>query len=645
MKNPIQRNMCELYRILAVPFVALLSVSSGCQVRLSNAGLESSETSRTGLDVMDTAVLYPPPGGNEVHAWPRFLFRRERQEYSSIKQDFARDQAILGDLSSRGFWPKVFSDKYNLMPKPVFDQIIETGQGRPPELKGAGINYILKALSSPSDRRGQQATEYDLSVNMAEADRWRVASFRFDPCPYSVVHGLPAREDDDAGANKQTTALSNRARLCQPEFRLVVQPFLGKKDYESQIGATLPFIGALGSMGGNPTGVPVNSIPGRGRGWFAADYAIHLFYRLTREQASEMAEELLSLREKYRTACPTSGMPMQVHPCLVFEALNVGKPDNVTFADDLLAIYAKRADGLHKAAIWGSRVNASPWTFFAGNIVTDASGTKRFETARIRPLDAFSFDNEDDRAGTDSGEQQSSNPNSSRAKSASDKAEKLATASLLTQRKAMFFDRNTGFPNTVFGPDGTRYYANLTTYRKRRINPPPLPGNDSLAVFVMGNVGFQNSSDYSTIINTHNYRLGLASVPNPKNRYEDVLKVTARIENPILNNEFRVDCASCHMANMEASNARMLIRSEIRKNFGNGVPFATAYLQATKADASLSSSRIKTAPPDALYPADYYWSPQGLSAFRTVSSTLSPKGTRAMVYMINQFSFYLESRV
>jgi hypothetical protein len=180
------------------------------------------------------------------------------------------------------------------------------------------------------------------------------------------------------------------------------------------------------------------------------------------------------------------------------------------------------------------------------------------------------------------------------------------------------------------------------------MNPPPLPDNDSLAAFVMAGMGFQSKLDYDLIVNNYNYRLGLASADlSTGNRYDHVLRVASRIENPILNNEFRVDCASCHMANMEASHARMVVRDSMKSDSGLGseVPFVTIFQKLARDIPAAEKWGTLPAWEERLYPKNYYQAPPGYSAFRTSSSTVSPKGQRAMVYMLNQLSFYAEQPI
>lgn len=168
--------------ILLLPLAAI--VMSNCRTRLSNAQLESTQSGSAGLDVMDVAVLYPPPGGNEIHEWAKALFSQRPEEWGGQDKEYAHDQAILDNLSARGFWPKVFSDNLQLMPRLIFDSIIETAQGRPPDSRGIGIDYQLKARTSEKTTSETNKTGYyNLEANMAEPDRWRVSSFRFDRKP------------------------------------------------------------------------------------------------------------------------------------------------------------------------------------------------------------------------------------------------------------------------------------------------------------------------------------------------------------------------------------------------------------------------------------------------------------------------------
>jgi hypothetical protein len=75
------------------------------------------------------------------------------------------------------------------------------------------------------------------------------------------------------------------------------------------------------------------------------------------------------------------------------------------------------------------------------------------------------------------------------------------------------------------------------------------------------------------------------------------------------------------------------------------VPFLNIY-QAVIKDSPAANTADGSSPWEkAFYPKDYYQAPPGYSAFRTSSSTVSPKGKRAMVYILNQFSFYAEQPI
>jgi hypothetical protein len=584
-----------------------------------------------GVDLMDLAIMYPPAGGTDNMSWAKALFRKQ--------SGFVSDDALLEELSTRGFWPKALGSQA-LLPQSVFDDIILQARGNPPAVVGAGVKFEIRALSGTKNwGREKPRDEYDVLVDMAEPDRWRATSFRYEPCPYSVHHGLPATEATDhdgdeenqgslvSGSEPTKKSQSLRYDLCQPEFRLVIQPFLGKSKIEKKLGATLPFVRVF--TGGQSQGEPLSKLEHEALGWFATDYAMHLFYRLSPEESKSMAMDLKRLKTSFGNLCKTTGVPLQVHPCLISEAIGAGSQDGIRFAEGLRKIFMPRTNGLHKVAFFGSENNASPWTFFAGNVRADSTGSKRFVLSRIRALDSFESSARID--GKYSSKEGSKDPIGGdgvaqaareRMESLAETTSRLSKLTIFGQRKGVFLQRNVALG-----------YAKPEDVFKQRISPAPIENRDSLAAFVTGTVGFQTQKQYDEV-RKYDFRRGLTNITPSGKREADVLQVTARIENPVLNNEFRVDCVSCHMSNMEASHAAQKL--DVRTLFVNQML------------ERLQTSVPATNPwefPIEWTPAGQFKKPQGLTAFRMAPSTVSPKGERAMVYMLNQFSFYTDHPV
>jgi hypothetical protein len=586
-----------------------LLLLNACQSRKS---LTNSVDDTPGLDLLDTAILYPPAGGTDELIWNRSLFANQ--------DTWDSQEAHLNALSDMGFWPQLFG-RSALMPQKVFDEIILQASGdRTNKTPGAGINFELSAYST-------RATDnkFDVKIDVSSAARWRVTSFRYDPCPYSVAHGLPASEEDADENQSNTFPATLKTQLCKPEFRLVAQPFIGKTPQETAVGGILPFIRG-------PAGTRLDAVTHKSSGWFAADYAMHLFYRLDAEQSFSVAQALLQLKEQFQNTCKTTGVPLQVHPCLIQEALKPNQYFKNTFAKSLLEIYSKYSQNLHKVAIFGSEANASPWMFFVGNVTKPSAKSKAepsFALSRIKSLDDFDFSSKRDilsesKSKLDAEEIRNAGLRSVVIREFNEeesqlKAEKLSKRSIFTQRKGVIFNRN-----TALGLRRVRDSYN------RRILPPPHPSKDSLAMFVMGTVGFQTQDEFS-LISASGYNLGLTNIKPSGNRSEDLIKVISRIENPRINNEFRTDCVSCHMANMEGASAHMTDRTD--KVFKE--------LQLKKLDDPSTPWKFS----ENLIPKTSFESEQGLATFRLAPYALSHRGTREMVYMMNQFSIYRDQPI
>jgi hypothetical protein len=108
--------------------------------------------------------------------------------------------------------------------------------------------------------------------------------------------------------------------------------------------------------------------------------------------------------------------------------------------------------------------------------------------------------------------------------------------------------------------------ANLSM--KPRILPQSKPRNDSLDVFLRSSSEFQSSHDYKKVVTqlqNENTLRGLSniSISTSYVREIDLVKVTDRIDNPNLNNEFTVDCVSCHISNIEKNTAISRLSSKI----------------------------------------------------------------------------------
>ena len=304
-----------------VTFILLQGIYPGCQSRKQfdgklNQSQATQDKLKTGVDLMDLAILFPPPA------------------------------VIYGDPNARGylterintwkFWMPLVSEgvEGGILNKSDFDTMITLSEEDKSDGGGkgkTGINYSLDTSETVAFGT-QGGIRLGPAYDMRESDRWRIVAVRFDPCPYAHV-----------GTSDSTT--------CTPEFRVIAQPF---------IKGTPAIVNNNGVRPPQPW-----TLSGGIEGSIVADYAVHLFHHLKPEQSIALAEKLLSLKRDFEHSCPTTGVPLGVHPCLQ-KALLEDTTNEASFPSRLGKIVKEYTLGnLDRIAIMGSAKGLEPWFFLS----------------------------------------------------------------------------------------------------------------------------------------------------------------------------------------------------------------------------------------------------------------------------------------
>ena len=135
---------------------------------------------------------------------------------------------------------------------------------------------------------------------------------------------------------------------------------------------------------------------------------------------------------------------------------------------------------------------------------------------------------------------------------------------------------------------------------------------------------------------------GLANItPSAsQNRNFDLIKVTDRIDNPILNNEFTVDCASCHMSTSE----KVVVVNRLTDTFfstNTQTKFKAAFKKDFAADLFLFIEKFLVQ--TAIRPSDHVF--RNGPFIPMVNEYQKSKKQSDDMYVTNQLSYYRYSPI
>jgi hypothetical protein len=372
--------------------------------------------------------------------------------------------------------------------------------------------------------------------------------------------------------------------------RIVAQPVVGFNEFEAAVAASMPVGHFSSSHLEKSTTAPSNN-------WGFADGALHLFFELDESQARTIALALAALKKQNSDLCPTSQLPLGVHPCLTKEAFAVGpedakvggfhrpelfdripgaeaqvpSPENrrkwkgISYAAGLRDILMKHAVpevNLRRVAMMLSKELRTPWMFlqFEAKPARSNKDPVRLQLAVIPILDPNAQQISQTAASASSSTNARDEDSSRGPKENKEDAELVARRELressnraatnFNQRKILVVPRSAGTNQDIGIPGVGNTKAALAS---ARIAKRPKSFADSLDIFLRTKSGFQDEDVYQRIIqDTEGFN---ATAPHniavTGKRGPDLMRVASRIENPFLNNDFTTDCASCHYASAE----------------------------------------------------------------------------------------------
>ena len=611
-----------------------------------------------GLDVNDVSFLFPPAGDRMMTAVQGIDASTGKVAYDNTASGLQEADPVINRLLKRGFWPQLVSspsDKGFLDPK-LFRDVVSEIPGFDPVTGHSRISSLgaPRPGAKPSDPR---------PFNLLDPKRWRVVSFRFLPCGDALMGG----HSDTSPGGADILAAAQRPLKCDPTVRVVAQPVVGLDSVEAKLAAALPRAREFPEMWEGPES-------SRSQGWAFADAAMHLFFRVKDEEVAGLFRRLADVKVRYQGLCPTSGVPLGVHPCLLREMLAAVqgpiKHDHMTnqlfemvgdrapsqtarsrwqqiaFANEVLVLLRsaiEESDRLEKIALMMSTKARTPWLFMlyrhelgsqtggASRMVLDiipsedpkaqqisASARERSNrTKPVAPLPATVGDNGESEALARALDQESARVLGNSATKRSE------------ERRILIVPRSQG----VAG-DHPLMYNHRERLSTAKIAPRPKPFWDSLDVFVRTLSGFQGEDDYAKIFadpSGHNAALPpIADLTG--DRMTDLAKVASRIENPFFNNDFSTDCASCHFANVEMLNqAAYSFHYDGRLKNHSDAALLKKLLQQSK-------QRIGELSPHAMG-ALAGVTPAALGRHRT------PKDAALRPYAMNQFSIYAHTPI
>lgn len=300
---------CTRFRMKALLGVSLLVAVAhhGCRKRSFHSGVRQTALTpqpAPSLGVHDVSILLPLP-------------------------ESEADFAALPSLDLPAVRGKLLSDdEFAQITKTVAYDDSETGLKHRSGIILSGTRNTNVRTSSTRGRL--KMGEFDFG----KRELWRVMGVRLHPC-------APTPEHNKANESPVVARRRFDASACSAQLRLVVQPLVPFPIDEEDM--DLPRYDELRKT------------------WKAADYAMHLVYVLTLEEAKALAADLL----KFKQGCPgwASDLPLGVHPCLLQEVQNGNSREKFAAVKSLIAKHAKLLGG---AAFMGTSLNVDPWIFFKG---------------------------------------------------------------------------------------------------------------------------------------------------------------------------------------------------------------------------------------------------------------------------------------
>jgi hypothetical protein len=638
----------------------------------NSSQLENSDPSSVRLDrlmIYDLSVIFPAPGlplmyTKQNRSWTQVpndggtafdimsaVFHMKAKD----KIDFEYDdttQKTLDVLEAKGFWPKLVSDESDAyLSKLDFESILASLPGTP-KSKNSEINppendpaqsqegpFNIRAYqpSSTNIAYSELATKVNrdkafrlLNYDMRDVNRWRVVSFRIDPCPYG--HRNLNEKNEPILASQENFP----SKICSPEVRLIAQPVIGYTIEESAVGNGLPKVDIQTRI--NPFNnqlYDLDYVPRKTShfGWYFADYAVHLFYRIDESALKTLLQKNLEIRRRWADICNSGDLPLSVHPCLERSMFSLAEKDTllkalqrrnlgewrsplvketeekfeawktIDYANDFQKALKPELKSPYKAAVMISTNNRDPWQFF----LLERKNNDPFLAKKILALNTEKKD---------------------------------------YRTKDPRFIESLDLGKSQIVPRGA--VLKIDNIRKRddsrpRFYPPSRPELDSLDFFVRTEVNGQQPVQYPRFFADNSIeKIGLNNIQLTGSRKADLNQVVSRINNPHINDEFSVDCATCHLATSEQRN-----ESEFRYP---KFPKSQFVLKSQFRDAQSFSELFKNIGPGAkwgnedpifgLWNRFEYTSPRTSYLLPPSSLQMNTEQSTDVNFIFNQFSIY-----
>jgi hypothetical protein len=545
-------------------WVLFVFALASCKTRKSQPNSAEMVSGFTGLDVNDVSVLFPAADSETFHGLGGITRGSEFLYHAS--KALAQNTPI-GKLLKIGFWPELVTENELFLSSENFKKIVSATPGYN---ESTGTSRLLTYGKSKSTHK----------VNMLDKARWHIVSLRFAPCSGQLIKG---RSGHSAGGAAILGASQAIETDCEAELRVVAQPILGLSAEEGNMGMKLPDSAATDMLTGSVAQAP------NPHGWYFADAAIHLFFHISKTEAQNFAQRLQQLKIKYQDICPTARKPLSVHPCLIaqfshsgnnfqdaarefmsipgkYKGKNVPREggQDIHFAQEVVDLFGEAPKQLARAAFMTSTVGKSPWIFVPFKVTNqnlevdiipsgDPNSTQSNESgAQVSIAGEVSDQQKKDRIAEILQELDtvgSDDEVSLRQKQAENRNSSL-TLGMLEKRNMMVVPRS-----STLGPKGVKS-RDLSSKSASRIFPQSKPSRDSLEIFLVTPNGFQSQYQYEQ---ARKASPSLADSLDKKirptgNRIRDLAQMADRINNPMFNNDFSTDCASCHFASVEKSN-------------------------------------------------------------------------------------------
>jgi hypothetical protein len=342
--------------------MTLLPLVASCKTR----HLGSVTSTGSAIPPAAISVLYPPPSDLRYFHAPK--------TFDPKKDYFSDTQAIQQELVPRfcaGLWPRLVatpqtvvedrrfqeepnlpaearrilgqscgSPDFGMIPLKDFERIVDLADGKlEPDGKVPPL-FRFSFLSGHKQTRSDGTAALD-TLDMAAPWRWHIVSFRYLPCAF---------EQQSQGN-------------CLPELRVVAQPILAYGPIELALGAGLP-------DAASETKFPMSFDDSRVFSPAFADYAIHLFYRLTPSENDAVRQAIMrGIQISEDSSCRPDSRTLYPHRCLSLESV---RNSDYPFTAEMKALLGSIKTPFYKTAVMVSRQNNVAWKFYP--LKRDASG-------------------------------------------------------------------------------------------------------------------------------------------------------------------------------------------------------------------------------------------------------------------------------